>query len=172
MRIKWNAVMANEQREFEAMSEAEKFVYFMLLQYRSPYGWGNETLEKSDCSGAVCLALYAATGLLVRVTADDLSRKVFTAPVLSKSDRNIAAAFWYDAGGRAVHVCACLGGGAVLNSEEGGARVKSLDAVNAWFKKRGYRMEVKALDRGRLERLAGEGAVFGLDDGFWKDFER
>jgi hypothetical protein len=51
------------------MSEQDKFIYFLLLQFGSPYGWGKENPESSDCSGAVCLALYAATGLLIRTTA-------------------------------------------------------------------------------------------------------
>jgi murein DD-endopeptidase len=60
------------------MTEPEKFAYFLLLQYGSPYQRGKENLEESDCSGAVCMALYAATGLLIRTTADDLYRRVFT----------------------------------------------------------------------------------------------
>ena len=78
MVIKWDNLMANEKRQFEKMGEADKFIYFLLLQFGSPYGWGNENPEKSDCSGAVCMALFAATGLLIRTTADDLFKRVFT----------------------------------------------------------------------------------------------
>jgi murein DD-endopeptidase len=78
MMIKWNKIFENEKRQFEKMTEQDRFVYFLLLQYGSPYGWGKENPEASDCSGAICLALYAATGLLIRTTADDLYRRVFT----------------------------------------------------------------------------------------------
>jgi murein DD-endopeptidase len=78
MGIKWNSLMENERRQFEKMSEHDKFVYFLLLQFGSPYGWGKESPAASDCSGAVCMALFAATGLLIRTTADDLLKRVFT----------------------------------------------------------------------------------------------
>jgi len=78
MRIKWENLMVNEKKQFEKMNEGEKFIFFLLMQFGSPYGWGNESPEKSDCSGAVCMALYAATGFLIRTTADDLFKRVFT----------------------------------------------------------------------------------------------
>ena len=76
--IKWNNLMENEKRQFEGMNESDRFAYFLLLQFGSPYGWGNENPERSDCSGAICMALFAATGFLIRTTADDLMKRVFT----------------------------------------------------------------------------------------------
>ena len=76
--IKWDKLMENEKRQFEGMNEHDKFVYFLLLQFGSPYGWGSENPVTSDCSGAVCMALFAATGHLIRTTADDLLKRVFT----------------------------------------------------------------------------------------------
>ena len=78
MNIKWEELMKNEKSQFEKMNEHDKFVYFLLLQFGSPYGWGSENPITSDCSGAVCMALYAATGLLIRTTADDLLKRIFT----------------------------------------------------------------------------------------------
>jgi len=78
MRIKWNNLMENEKRQFEAMNETDKFIYFLLLQFGSPYGWGKENPIEADCSGKVCMALFAATGFLIRTTADDLLKRVFT----------------------------------------------------------------------------------------------
>jgi cell wall-associated NlpC family hydrolase len=46
----------------------------------------NSGPEGADCSGAVCLALYAAAGLLIRTTADDLYRRVFTKVTPQPSD--------------------------------------------------------------------------------------
>lgn len=57
MGIKWEKIMENERRQFEKMKETDRFIYFLLLQYGSPYQWGKENPEGSDCSGAVCLAL-------------------------------------------------------------------------------------------------------------------
>jgi murein DD-endopeptidase len=35
MKIKWDALMSNEKRQFEKMTETEKFIYFLLLQFES-----------------------------------------------------------------------------------------------------------------------------------------
>jgi len=64
MLIRWNNLIENEKRRFERLNEVDKFIYFLLLQFGSPYGWGKENPDTSDCSGAVCMALFAATGLL------------------------------------------------------------------------------------------------------------
>ena len=36
MGIKWDKLMENEKRQFEKMSEADRFIYFLLLQFGSP----------------------------------------------------------------------------------------------------------------------------------------
>jgi murein DD-endopeptidase len=118
MSIKWDRVFENEKRQFEKMTEQDKFIYFLLLQFGSPYGWGKENPESSDCSGAVCLALYAATGLLIRTTADDLYRRVFTK--MNPGAGDIRAVFFIDGNtGKASHVAGLVGNGAALNSQEG-----------------------------------------------------
>ena len=78
MLLHWQALMGNEKQQCLKMSEKEKFVYFLLLQYRSPYGWGKENPVTADCSGSVCLALMMATGFSIRTTADGLLKKFFT----------------------------------------------------------------------------------------------
>jgi murein DD-endopeptidase len=152
------------------MTDAEKYIYFLLLQYRSPYGWGKENPESSDCSGAVCLALYAATGLLIRITADDLYRRVFT--VANPSPKDIRAAFFIDgATGKAGHVAGLVGDGVALKSQEGGARVWSLEALSGWFWNRGTSTAVRGLDRAALAKLAGEGVRNGIDRELAEYFE-
>jgi murein DD-endopeptidase len=154
--INWDRISENERRQFETMSEADRFIYFLLLQFGSPYGWGKENPERSDCSGAVCLALCAATGLLIRTTADDLYRRVFTKP--SPRGTDIRAAFFIDgASGKAVHVAGLAGDGVVLNSQEGGARLWGLEGLSKWFWDRGASTALRGLERAALERLAGEG---------------
>jgi murein DD-endopeptidase len=162
MSIKWDAVFQNEKRQFEKMPEQQKFIYFLLLQFNSPYGWGKENPEESDCSGAVCLALYAATGLLIRTTADDLYKRVFT--VQNPGAGMIQAAFFIEgASGKAVHVAGLLDRGIVLNSVEGGAQIRSLEDISAWFRKQNASTVVRGLDRMALIKLAHEGNRFGLD---------
>ncbi|GHU82715.1 hypothetical protein FACS189468_7210 [Spirochaetia bacterium] len=180
MGIKWEKVFENEKRQFEKMSEAEKFVYFLLLQFGSPYGWGKENPETSDCSGAVCLALYAATGLLIRTTADDLYRRVFT---VKNPDRTmIRAAFFvtnrdkvhgdgFVKAGTATHAAGLLDDGVILNSQDPGARVRNLADIKAWYEKNNATMAIRGLDKGALERIAKGGNAYGIDPEFRRYFD-
>jgi murein DD-endopeptidase len=173
MGIKWDAVFENEKKQFEGMTEQDKFIYFLLLQFGSPYSWGKETPEGSDCSGAVCLALYAATGLLIRTTADDLYRRVFTK--VNPRPGDIRAVFYitkkdkrhgdgYAAAGSAVHAAGILEDGIILNSQEPYARVRRITDVSDWFQRSGHEVAVRGLDREALAKLAAEGkARYGLD---------
>jgi murein DD-endopeptidase len=169
MKIKWNSLFENEKKEFTAMSEAEKFVCFLLMQYKSPYLWGKESPEGSDCSGAVCLALYAATGLLVRTTANDLYKRVFN---IRGATAGIRAAFFIDGNNKAVHIAGILDEGVVLNSSVPTARVRTLNDITRWFERDGCRTEIRGLDRAALEKLAREGkTVYDLDGEVGKYFE-
>jgi murein DD-endopeptidase len=170
MGIRWDRIFRHEKKQFTKMTEAEKYVYFLLLQYGSPYQWGKENPEGSDCSGGVCMALYAATGLLIRVTADELYRRVFTG--VHPEGGGIRAAFFVEGKtGKAVHVAGLVDEGVVLNSQEPWARVRTLTDMAAWFWERGSVMAVRGLDRGALEELAAEDAVYGLDGEFSDYFD-
>ncbi|GHV14588.1 hypothetical protein FACS189491_11070 [Spirochaetia bacterium] len=176
MPIKWEKLMENEKRQFEKMTEPDRFVYFLLMQFGSPYGWGKENPEGSDCSGAVCMALYAATGLLIRTTADGLMRQVFTKANPRPSD--IRAVFYvtkkdkkhgdgFVVSGTATHVAGILEDGVILNSEEPYAKVRRIADVSGQFQKMGYEVAVRGLDREALVRLAGGGKTrYGLDAEF------
>ena len=169
MKINWKNIFETEKKQFEIMGEAEKFVYFLLLQYNSPYHWGRETPEGSDCSGAICLALYAATGFLIRTTADDLYKRVFTKP---QTKNGINASFFINKKNTAVHVAGLLDEGVILNSQEPTARIRTLNDISKWFGKEGCRTEIHGLDRAMLEKLARENkTVYGLDCEFKKYFE-
>ena len=181
MGIKWNALMENERRQFEKMTESEKFIYFLLLQFGSPYGWGRENPVSSDCSGAVCMALYAATGLLIRTTADDLLKRVFTQ--VNPRQGDIRAVFYVTrkdkkhgdttvAAGTCTHVAGIVDDGVVLNSQEPYARVRRINDISDYFQREGHDVLVRGLDRGALARLAGEGKTrYDLDAEFKQFFE-
>jgi murein DD-endopeptidase len=179
--IKWDKIIENEKKQFENMSEADRFIYFLLLQFGSPYGWGKENPESSDCSGAVYLALYAATGLLIRTTADDLYRRVFTKVTPRSSD--IRAVFYltrkdrkhgdgYAAAGTVVHVAGILEDGIILNSQEPYAKVRRITDVSDWFQRNGHEVAVRGLNREALAKLAAEGKTrYGLDPEFSRYME-
>jgi murein DD-endopeptidase len=182
MVIKWDKLMENEKKQFEEMSELNKFIYFLLLQYGSPYGWGKENPVASDCSGAVCMALYAATGLLIRTTADDLYRRVFT--VLYPKPDQIKAVFYLTkkdgkhgdrmvAAGTATHVAGIIEDGIVLNSQEPYAKVRQIIDVSHWYQRNGFEVVIRGLNKEALAKLAAEGkTLYGLDEEFYKFFER
>jgi murein DD-endopeptidase len=181
MRIKWDGLMSCEKKQFEKMSEPEKFIYFLLLQFGSPYGWGNETPEASDCSGAICMALYAATGLLIRTTADDLFKRVFTRLNPQKGD--IKAVFYvtkkdkkhgdrWVAAGTATHVAGIVDDGVIMNSQEPYAKVRRITDVSDVYQREGNEVHIRGLNRDALARLAGEGkTVYGLDSEFSRYFD-
>jgi murein DD-endopeptidase len=181
MMIKWNNLLENERSQFEKMPEHDKFVYFLLLQFGSPYGWGNENPERSDCSGAVCMALYAATGLLIRTTADDLYKRVFTK--VNPRDGDIRAVFFltkkdkkhgdnYVSAGTATHIAGFVDDGVILNSQEPYARVRRIMDVSNWFQNNGYEVAVRGLNREALAKLAAERkTVYELDSVFKNYFE-
>jgi murein DD-endopeptidase len=180
MIIKWDKLMENEKRRFEKMNELNKFIYFLLLQFGSPYGWGKENPEASDCSGAVCMALYAATGMLIRTTADDLYRRVFT--VTNPKPDQIRAVFYITkkngkhgdrmvAAGTATHIAGILENGIVLNSQEPYAKVRQIVDVSNWYLNNGYEAAVRGLNREALAKLASEGkTLYGLDNEFKQYF--
>ena len=178
MSIRWDKLAENEMRQFEKMSELNKFIYFLLLQFGSPYGWGKENPKESDCSGAVCMALYAATGLLIRTTADDLYKRVFT-ECFPKPEQ-IRAVFYIAkknqrhgdrmvAAGTATHIAGILENGIILNSQEPYAKVRQIVDVSNWYQNNGYEVAVRGLNREALARLAGK-TVYDLDAEFHNFF--
>ena len=178
--INWDNLMENEKRQFEKMNEHDRFVYFLLLQFGSPYGWGKENPIESDCSGAVCMALYAATGLLIRTTADDLLKRVFTK--VNPRGGDIRAVFYvtrkeqkhgdrWVCAGTATHIAGFVEDGIILNSQEPYAKVRYITEVSSWYQREGYDVLVRGLDRSALEMLAKEGkTIHGLDSEFKEYF--
>jgi len=90
-------------------------LYRHLLQEfdGTPYVWGGDTTEGSDCSGSVCASLSAAYKKHIRITADALYRRCFTK--IPCSERGIQALFFLDRTGRAVHVAGYMGNGVYMN---------------------------------------------------------
>jgi murein DD-endopeptidase len=142
---------------------------------------GKENPEGADCSGAVCLALYAATGYLIRVSADDLFRRVFT--IGNPGTGEIRAAFFITQKerphgdrtakpGTAVHVAGLVDEGVILNSQEPGARVRALAGISAWFGKQGCETVIRGLNREALAELAAAGNRYGPDGEISRYFEK
>jgi murein DD-endopeptidase len=68
-------------------------------------------------------------------------------------------------------VAGILEDGIILNSQEPYAKVRRITDVSDWFQRNGHEVAVRGLDRAALERLAGEGARYGIDPEFGRYFE-
>jgi murein DD-endopeptidase len=122
------------------------------------------------------MALFAATGLLIRTTADGLLKQVFTK--VNPKPNEIRAVFYitkndkkhgerYAAAGTATHVAGILEDGIILNSQEPYAKIRRITDVSDWYQRNGHEVLVRGLDREALARLAKEGKTrFGLDREF------
>ena len=174
--IKWNALFEVEQKQFETMNLREKYVYFLLLQYRSPYLWGKETPVGADCSGAVCLALSAATGKTLRTTADGLYKKYFT--IRNPGLDDLQAVFFitqYDRQhgdrlarkGEVVHVAGIIHEGVVMNVVEPKADIRLVSSMRHSYSLMGCEMVIRGLDQKAYDDAASKGEdLLGLDPDF------
>jgi murein DD-endopeptidase len=118
---------------------------------------------------------------LIRTTADDLYKRVFN---VRGATSGIRAAFFvaedsrkHDGSdvkaGTAIHVAGLLDNDVILNSQDGGARVRSLPEIIRWFAGRWCRTEIRGLDKNALEKLAREGkTLYDLDKELSKYIER
>jgi hypothetical protein len=55
MDVKWDKIFENEKRQFEKMSELDKFIYFLLLQFGSPMGGAKKTRKRPIVRGRYVL---------------------------------------------------------------------------------------------------------------------
>ena len=127
------------------------------------------------------MALFVATGHLIRTTADDLLKRVFTK--VNPRQGEIRAVFYVtkkdqrhgdrmEAAGTATHVAGFVDDGIILNSQEPFAKVRRVTDVSDWYQRQGYDVLVRGLDREALAKLAREGkTVYGLDIDFNKFFD-
>ncbi len=128
--------LANYARllEEQGCGKEESFQLLLAEFTGTPYAWGEETTEASDCSGTVCAALNALLGTKIRVTADDLFRLYFT--LAAESEDGIQAVFFLNREGRAVHIAGYIGNGLFLNEssiEELGGTPRTLDELETMY---------------------------------------
>lgn len=113
----------------------DEIFHRLLAEFNgTPYIWGGSSIDESDCSGTVCACLNAIFGKRIRVTADSLYKKFFTKE--AKGYDGIQAAFFLDAGGKAVHVSGYMGEGLFLNEsriEKNGGRPRTLYELRAMY---------------------------------------
>lgn len=128
--------LANYARllEDEGCSNEQAFHYLLEEFKGTPYVWGEETTEGSDCSGTVCAALNALFDTNIRVTADALYRIYFTLVV--EDDKGIQAAFFLNKDGKAVHIAGYMGHGLFMNEssiEENGGTSRTINELKRMY---------------------------------------
>ena len=174
--VKARIMLEAEKEVTAALTEAERYRYFLGRMQYLQYAGGKENLVRSDCSGSVCLALLLATGCAIRVTADTLYRKFFTKADDGK-DGSIRAAFFItnydrppDESGRVyhedevAHVCGICGDDVVLDCSPPRSHLRCLSAMARVYQGLDYRCRIRCLDRAALEDAARNGAdLFGAD---------
>ena len=115
----------------------DELFHNLLAEFNgTPYVWGGEDTEGSDCSGSVCASLNALFKKNIRVTADTLYKKYFTQE--PKDYGGIQAVFFLDSTGRAVHVCGYMGQGLFMNQsslEKNGGTPRTLSDLKRMYSK-------------------------------------
>ena len=176
MRINWEKVFMVEKEQFAQMCGRDRYVYFLLLQFRTPYLWGKELPTGADCSGAVCLALAAATGKVIRTTANELYKKFFTKRNPGVDD--IQAVFFVSQHdrkhgervlrtGEVGHVAGVIAEGAVMNMSAPLSDIRLINSIRNSYALIGYDMVIRGLDEKALDEAVDAGSdLFGLDAEF------
>ena len=119
----------------QGCSKEESFHNLLAEFQGTPYVWGEETTESSDCSGTVCASLNALYNKNIRVTADCLYRNYFTKEC-SDND-GIQAAFFLNNEGKAVHIAGYMGEGLFMNQssiEKHGGTARTLKELQNLYK--------------------------------------
>lgn len=150
------------REKFRKSSRAEKFQLLTDLYNLAPYGWGDENILKTDCSGLVCGA-FIFMGYVIRVTAEDLRQKVFTKQTSELYDKDKVKVVFFVRDGKAVHIGIIKGPNVLYHAEgEGGVHYESIQSVISRRRKTGQIPEYRELVWENLEKWKGE--VHGLDE--------
>jgi len=149
----------------KGMVERERMAYLARMLWGSTYGWGDEVVGSTDCSGSVFWALWLM-GYPVRVTAHELYAK-WTVPLDGEPVAGNLAFWWDDKKGRVVHVAIFTDNGIILNASPPEMHDVPLEEE---VKKRAYRdlrlaqrrLDFKAL---KEDRENGTLKAWGVSEG-------
>jgi murein DD-endopeptidase len=161
--LNWQKLAEINKKRFENGDERERFATTLLQFVGTPYRWGNEVPEGSDCSGAICFALAASTGLARRLTAESLFRTVFT--VQGPAIRGIAAVFFVASrekkeGGKTIpagainHVAGIVAEGIAVNMSEPKGSLREISDLKRVYDRFGYDLVMRGLNREAWTRIA------------------
>lgn len=96
----------------KTLSLPHRVAYLVRVLWGSTYGWGDEVIGSTDCSGSLFWALWLI-GYRLRVTAQEFYDK-FTLPLYRNGAPGDLAFWWED--GKIKHVAVFTDNGIVLNA--------------------------------------------------------
>ena len=126
----YDALSRQIGNKLRTADDAARYRFGACLLQDNPYGWGQEHLISTDCSGSVAIGLLFA-GYNVRLTADAYYRMVFTGrPAVIFDPGEICAVFYIATTdrthgdrkakkGEVVHVTPVIGDGCILDAAWG-----------------------------------------------------
>ncbi len=174
--VNWGKLAAVMGEKCDRLAAPAQFRLFAALLLDTPYVWGEENPEGTDCSGTLAFPLLMM-GYNVRLTADGFLRQVYREPAANLSDLGQIAAVFYVArtrrkhgarvveAGTAVHVTPVMGQGVVLNAQGGRlARLQPASVVESQYAERGCDAIRRRLDMSALMELhRGGRSAWGVD---------
>jgi len=161
MKLNWSKLSSLEKLQFYKMSTEDRYKYMLLIQKGSPYGWGKESPETADCSGAVCLAIMAGIGKGIRTTANGLYHEIFT-----EAPNGIDVAFYQTKkpqkhgnrtvpDGHIVHVAGFVDKGVVLNMTPPKAKIQSIESFTNYGDRYGFKVIIRGASMSQLRKHDG-----------------
>lgn len=147
--------------KLERVKQASKYRLYALTYAESPYGWGQENLGATDCSGLLCGPLLFM-GFNIRINADGLMRKLFTNEITSE-ENTVDVIFFIDRVGTAGHCGIFMADSVIMHaSGDRGVTFDSIEDLIDEYEQKGYRPITRSIDWAKAYELDGE--VYDLDE--------
>lgn len=147
--------------KLERVKQASKYRLYALTYAESPYGWGQENLGATDCSGLLCGPLLFM-GFNIRINADGLMRRLFVDEI-SSEENTVDAIFFINEVGTATHCGIFMSDDVVMHAS--GTRGVTFDGINKLveeYEDKGYRPVMRSINWAKAYELDGE--VYDLDE--------
>lgn len=147
--------------KFERIRQPSKYRLYALTYAESPYGWGQENLGATDCSGLLCGPLLFM-GFNIRITADGLMRKLYTEEMEVYDKDKVQAIFFINKLGVAHHCGIVMSDNTIMHaSGERGVTFDSDEDLIEEYMLKGYNPVFRNLDWAKAYEID---EVYNLDD--------
>ena len=133
----------------------------MRLLWHSPYVWGGESIEGTDCSGTISFALYLL-GYNIRTTAHGFAEKFSTALGHNCGSPGDIAIWYHENRFEARHIAMFSDNNMIMDADATG--IIDEFVWSEMHHRRGQRFEIRQLSFDALREASSKGSdVFGVD---------